>query len=397
MPTPPQDREFDVVVYGATGYTGRLVAQYLGGKASQQPGTVGAWVMAARSEEKLRAVREEIGVADDTPLMVADAEDPASLAEMASRTRVVLTTVGPYQRYGEPLVKACIEAGTDYVDLCGEPAWMAEMIERHGAAAKESGARIVFSCGFDSIPSDLGVFVLQEAARQRFGSPLDHVALRVRKMKGTFSGGTAASFQETMKAAMKDPAVIGRLKDPFALCEGWKGAEQPSMTKVRHDDEAGVWLAPFMMAPINTKIVHRSNHLQGHPYGEGFRYEEMVATTAGEAGKAIADAITGDDSLSPDKAPKPGEGPSPEERESGMFDLLLSGRTADGQALSAVVTGDKDPGYGSTSKMIAQAALCLASGETKAAGGFHTPASAMGTALAERLRRHAGLTFEVQG
>lgn len=397
MPTPRSDREFDVVVYGATGFTGRLVAQYLGGKASQEPGEVGAWAMAGRNEDKLRRVRDEVGVSGDVPLVVADAEDPASLKAMAERARVVLTTVGPYQLYGEPLLAACVEAGTDYVDLCGEPAWMAEMIERHEAAARASGARVVFSCGFDSIPSDLGVYVLQEAAKERFGAPLTEAHLRVAEMKGTFSGGTAASFQETMKAAMKDPSVIGRLKDPFALCPGWSGAEQPPGAKITYDEEAGTWLAPFVMAAINTKTVHRSNFLMGTPYGEGFRYDEMVMTGPKEVGQKIAEAIKSDDSMSPEKAPRPGEGPSEEEREAGMFDILINGRTEDGRTLSVRVTGDKDPGYGSTSKMIAQSALCLATDVPDLEGGFHTTASGMDGALVERLKAHAGLTFEVQG
>ena len=389
----PDTREFDVVVYGATGFTGRLVAQYLAGQASQQPGKVGAWAMAGRSEEKLAAVRDEIGAPADTPLVVADADDATSLAAMAERAEVVLTTVGPYQLYGEGLLRACIAAGTDYTDLCGEPAWMARMIEAHARDAARSGSRVVFSAGFDSIPSDLGVWFLQRASAERFGAPAVKASLRVVSMKGTFSGGTAASFQETMKAAMKDPSVVGLLKDPFALCPGFEGPKQPSMSKVRVDEEAGVWLAPFVMAAINTKTVHRSNMLQGHAYTEGFAYEEMVETTPGEAGRKIAEAIASDDSLTPGKAPKPGEGPSEEAREGGSYELVIRGTTAAGEVLSVRVTGDKDPGYGSTSKMIAQTALTLAADETLP-GGFHTTAM-LGEALMDRLTRHAGLTFEV--
>ena len=390
---PDTSREFDVVVYGATGFTGRLVAQYLAGRASQQPGPVGAWAMAGRSQEKLEAVRDEIGAPVDTPLIVADADDPASLKAMAERARVVLTTVGPYQLYGEGLLTACIEAGTDYTDLCGEPAWMAQMIEAHAGAASQSGSRVVFSAGFDSIPSDMGVWFLQRQMRERFGAPATEAALRVVSMQGTFSGGTAASFQETMKAAFKDPSVVGLLKDPFALCPGFEGPKQPSMSKPRVDEEAGVWLAPFVMAAINTKTVHRSNMLQGHAYTEGFTYEEMVETKPGEIGQKIAEAIASDDSLSPEKAPKPGEGPSEEERENGSYELVIKGRTAAGEVLSVRVTGDKDPGYGSTSKMIAQTALTLAA-DDQLPGGFHTTAM-LGEALMERLTAHAGLTFEV--
>ena len=385
------DREFDVVVYGASGFTGRLVAQYLAGRASGQPGPVGAWAVAGRNEAKLRGVMDELGV--DAPVIVADASDAASLRAMAERTRVVLTTVGPYQKYGEPLLAACIEAGTDYTDLCGEPAWMARMIEAHEAAAQASGARVVFSAGFDSIPSDLGVWFLQQTATERNGAPCTDVRLRVRAMKGTFSGGTAASFQETMKAAFADPSVIARLKDPFALTPGFEGPEQPSMSKPRQ--EGGTWLAPFVMATINTKTVHRSNMLLGHAYTEGFTYEEMVVAGEGERGEQTAQAIASDDSLSPEKAPKPGEGPSEEARETGFYDLMIEGETAAGERVAVSVRGDKDPGYGSTSKMIAQTALCLASDVEGLGGGFHTTAVLDGQLL-RRLRDHAGLTFTVQ-
>lgn len=386
-------REFDVVVYGATGFTGRLVAQYLAGNASQQPGPVGKWAMAGRSEKKLAAVRDEIGAPKDTPLIVADADDQGSLGAMAARTRVVLTTVGPYQLYGEGLLRACIAAGTDYTDLCGEPSWMAEMIEKHGASAAQSGSRVLFSSGFDSIPSDMGVLFLQREARARFGAPAVKASLRVMSMKGTFSGGTAASFHATMAAAAKDPSVIERLKDPFSMCPGFEGPAQPKANHVQHDDEAGVWLAPFIMASINTKTVHRSNMLSGHAYTEGFAYDEMVVTGPGEQGEAIAKKVANDDSMAPGKAPKPGEGPSEDERENGSYDLHIKGTTAAGETLTVRVTGDKDPGYGSTSKMIAQTALTLAA-DDDLGGGFHTTAM-LGDALMDRLTNHAGLTFDV--
>ena len=383
--------EFDVVVYGATGFTGRLVAQYLGGTASQQPGPVGAWAMAGRDADKAKAVCAEIGLPGDTPFIEADAGDLESLKAMAARAKVVLTTVGPYQLYGDDLLRACVESGTDYTDLCGEPAWMAEKIAEHGDAAKTSGARIVFSSGFDSIPSDMGVWFLQRLSQERHGEPCRRVRLRVRGMKGTFSGGTAASFQATMKAAFSDPDVVARLKDPFALCPGFTGPDQPKAGKPMEED--GVWLAPFVMAAINTKTVHRSNFLAGHPYGEDFLYDEMVMTGAGEQGQKIAEAVASDDSMSPEKAPKPGEGPSEEERETGMYDLLLIGETASGQEVRVAVKGDKDPGYGSTSKMIAQTALCLAGDVPKLSGGSHTTAM-LGEPLFERLKAHAGLSFE---
>jgi short subunit dehydrogenase-like uncharacterized protein len=346
------NREFDVVIYGATGFTGRLVAEYL----SNEYGKTVAWAMAGRSEDKLKAVRDEIGAPADTPLVVADASDPASLKAMAERTRAVITTVGPYQLYGEALVKACVEAGTDYVDLSGEPAWMHDIISAYGEKAKASGARIVHSCGFDSVPFDLGVYYLQEHAKAKTGKPLSRIKGRVRAMKGTFSGGTAASFAETMKRAAKEPQIIDWLKDPFSLCEGFEGPKQPHGAKVIFEEDLNAWSAPFVMATINTKNVHRSNALMGHAYGEDFVYDEMFMTGPGEKGEQFAHVIANDRSMQ-DNPPKPGEGPSKEERETGFYDVMFTGETADGQRFTASVKGDKDPGYGSTSKMITECAL----------------------------------------
>ena len=386
------EREFDVIVYGATGFTGRLVAEYLGGAYSDLH-----WAMAGRSAAKLAEVRDLIGAAADTPLVVADAGDPASLAAMAARTKVVLTTVGPYQAYGEPLVKACVEAGTDYVDLCGEPAWMRDIIDGYDGAAKQSGARIVLSCGFDSIPFDLGVFFLQQHAIAEKGAPLPRVKGRVRKMRGGFSGGTAASFALTMARAGKEPQIIDWLRDPFSLSGGFSGPRQPHGAKPLFEEDLGSWSAPFIMASINTKNIHRSNALLGHRYGEDFVYDEMMLTGPGEKGEQIAIAVAADKSMA-ENPPKPGEGPSKEERESGSFDVMFTGEAADGARITVGVTGDKDPGYGSTSKMISEAAICLARdvGRDQTPGGVYTPAPAMGEALVKRLKAKAGLTFEVE-
>ncbi len=387
-------KEFDIIVYGASGYTGRLVAEYL---SRQYAGDKDLkWAMAGRNEEKLAGVRDDIGASATTPLVVADASDPASLGEMAKRAKVILTTVGPYQLYGSGLVAACAKAGTDYVDLCGEPNWMRQMIDAHEAAAKASGARIVFSCGFDSIPFDLGVYFLQEEAKKKFGKPCVEVKGRVRNMKGTFSGGTAASLKATMAAAFKDPKLIELLKSPYALAPGFDGPKQPSGSKPVFDEEMGVWLAPFVMAPINTKNIHRSNFLMEHAYGDDFLYSEMLITGPGDKGEAAAKAVAGDQSLMGDDGPKPGEGPSKEERESGHYDVLFIGTTNSGEEIRVGVAGDMDPGYGSTSKMIAESAICLVRDSTDTQGGVWTPAPAMGSALIERLRKNAGLTFTVE-
>ncbi|MEL7466472.1 MAG: saccharopine dehydrogenase NADP-binding domain-containing protein [Pseudomonadota bacterium] len=384
--------DYDVVIYGASGFTGRLVAEYMNAVHADK-----RWAMAGRSLDKLAAVRDEMGLPADTALIEADAADPASIAAMVAQTRVVLTTVGPYLAYGEPLVAACAKAGTDYVDLCGEPPFMWRMIEKYQEEAKKTGARIVFSCGFDSVPSDMGVWMLQEEAKARFDAPLANVKGRVRGMSGTFSGGTAASLRLTMAEAKTDPTVIPRLMSGFALTEGWTGADQPTGHKPYHDDEFGMWVAPFVMATINTKNVHRSNFLMGRPYSDDFTYEEMIFTGPGENGEAIAAKMAADKSMAdPTKGPKPGEGPSKEERENGSYDMMFTGVSAGGERLTVGVKGDRDPGYGSTSKMIAECALCLTEAAAGRAGGVLTPASAFGGAIIDRLRARAGLTFEVE-
>ena len=388
----PHDREFDIVVFGASGFTGRLVAEYL---AERYPSGV-RWAMAGRRVEKLAAVRDEIKAPLATPLIAADSADAASLAALAKRTKVVLTTVGPYQLYGEALVAACAETGTDYVDLCGEPAWMRQMIDRYDGKAKASGARIVFSCGFDSIPFDLGVQFVQNAARAATGAPAARVKGRVRKMKGTFSGGTAASLQATMAAASKDLTILGLLKDHFALTPGFTGPKQPHGMKPEHDDTLGVWVAPFVMAAINTRNVHRTNALTGHAYGQDFVYDEMVVTGPGEPGKAIAEKIAGDRSMMKADGPKPGEGPSRAERDAGHFDLLFLAEMKDGRVFRAAVTGDKDPGYGCTSKMIAESALCLVRDVPTGGAGITTPGAVMGAPLLKRLAANAGMTFKME-
>ena len=386
------ERAFDIVVYGATGYTGRLVAEYL---AHHYQGTGPSWAMAGRSKAKLAEVRDLIGAPADTPLIEANSDDPASMAALANSARVILTTVGPYQLYGEPLVKACVEAGTDYADLCGEPGWMREMIDRYDAAAKASGARIAFSSGFDSIPFDLGVLMLQKEAVTRFGQPAPRVKGRVRGMKGTFSGGTAASLTETMKAVAKNPKLIPILQSPFGLTPGFEGPSQPMGLVPEYEESVGKWAAPFIMATINTKNVHRTNLLLGHPYGKDFKYDEMMLTSAGELGQKAAHAV-GAMLKNPfgAKPPKPGEGPSPEEREAGHYDVLFIGEYPDGKVLHYGVKGRYDPGYGSTSRMIAETGIALL--DCQADGGISTPGALLGEALVDRLVEHAEISFAVE-
>ena len=387
--------KFDIIVYGATGFTGQLVAEYLAahytGKGDPK------WALAGRSLDKLASVRDAIGAPADTPLIQADASDPVSLKAMVDQTKSVISTVGPYQLYGSDLVAACAATGTDYLDLCGEPLWMRQMIDAHEATAKSSGARIVFSCGYDSVPFELGVFAAQEEARKVFGAAATRVKGRVRAMTTTFSGGTAASVKATFAAAAKDLSLVALLKNPFVLTPGFEGPKQPPGNKPVFDQDLDAWTAPFAMSTINTRNVHRSNLLMGFPYGNDFVYDEMVLTGPGEQGEANAKRVLAANAEKGGPgAPKPGEGPSREQRESGLYDLLFVGLAPDGRQVRVSVRGDRDPGYGSTSKMIAECAICLLRDTPEVLGGIWTPGAAMGDKLVKRLVDHAGLTFEVE-
>ena len=387
--------KFDIVVYGATGFTGQLVAEYLA--ANYRGDRELKWAMAGRSLDKLASVRDAIGAPADTPLIVADAGDPASLRAMVDQTRSVLSTVGPYQLYGSELVAACAASGTDYLDLCGEPVWMRQMIDAHEAAAKASGARIVFSCGFDSVPFELGAFFVQEEAKRVFGAPAARVKGRVRDMRGTLSGGTAASAKATFDAVAKDLSLIAILNDPFALTPGFTGPKQPRGNKPLYEEDLQSWAAPFMMALINTRNVHRSNMLMGFPYGREFIYDEMALTGPGEKGEANARKVMAANSeKTGPNARKPGEGPSKEEQENGLYDLLYVAIGPDDKRVRASVKGDRDPGYGSTSKMISECAICLLRDTPDVPAGFWTPGAAMQHKLIKRLVDHAGLTFVIE-
>jgi len=316
---------------------------------------------------------------------------------MVEQARLVLTTVGPYQLYGSALVAACAATGTDYVDLCGEPVWMRQMIDAHEATAQESGARILFSCGYDSIPFELGVYTCQDTARQVLGAAVNRVKCRVRAMKGSFSGGTAASAKATFAAAAKDLSLVTLLKNPFALTPGFEGPKQPPGNKPLYDEDLQSWTAPFVMATINTRNVHRSNLLMGFPYGRDFVYDEMVLTGDGEQGEANAKRVVAANNTEKTGAgaPKPGEGPSKAEREAGLYDLLFVGFAPDGRQVRVAVRGDRDPGYGSTSKMVAECAIALREAPD-VAGGIWTPGAALGSRLLTRLVDHAGLSFEIE-
>ena len=386
------DREFDVIVFGASGYTGKLVAEYMGKEYGNDESI--SWAIAGRNKDKLSSVKKDLNLNERVSIIEVDSTNKDSLDSMTSSAKCILTTVGPYQLYGSSLVQSCSENGTDYVDLTGEPGWMYEMINAHQDTAKKSGARIVFSCGFDSIPFDLGVYFVQQAAQEKYGKPAKHVRGRVKAMNGEFSGGTIASLGATMATLKEKPELIQVLSNPFSLTEGFEGPAQLDDSKVLLDEKLNMWVAPFVMAPINTKNIHRSNALLGHAYGEDFCYDEMMIAGEGEEGKQIADAMNSSNPMGGDNLPQPGEGPSKESREQGNYDVLFFADFDEG-SIEARVTGDMDPGYGSTSKMIAESALCLIQDCEDLSGGMYTPAPAMGEKLIKRLTKNAGLTFDI--
>ena len=385
-------REFDVIVFGASGYTGKLVAEYMGKEYGNDESI--SWAIAGRNKDKLSSVKKDLNLNERVSIIEVDSTNKDSLDSMTSSAKCILTTVGPYQLYGSSLVQSCSENGTDYVDLTGEPGWMYEMINAHQDTAKKSGARIVFSCGFDSIPFDLGVYFVQQAAQEKYGKPAKHVRGRVKAMNGEFSGGTIASLGATMATLKEKPELIQVLSNPFSLTEGFEGPAQLDDSKVLLDEKLNMWVAPFVMAPINTKNIHRSNALLGHAYGEDFCYDEMMIAGEGEEGKQIADAMNSSNPMGGDNLPQPGEGPSKESREQGNYDVLFFADFDEG-SIEARVTGDMDPGYGSTSKMIAESALCLVQDCEDLSGGMYTPAPAMGEKLIKRLTKNAGLTFDI--
>jgi short subunit dehydrogenase-like uncharacterized protein len=402
------DQTFDIIVYGATSFVGQIMTRYMHEQFSD--GSV-SWAIAGRSESKLKKLSEDTGLSD-IEIILADANDEAALQAMCARGKVVISTVGPYALYGDGLVKACAESGTHYCDLSGEPQWIRKMQERYEKAAQKSGALIVHCCGFDSIPSDLGVHFLQQHALKQYGQACNRINMRVAKLKGGASGGTIASIINMVKEAAGDAELRRQLKDPYSLCPSDHdfSARQHDV-KMAYDDEYQSWIAPFIMAAINTRVVHRSNALSGNSYGTDFMYEEAMVTGKGGRGKRMARATTWGMGgfmvglavppvrwmLENHILPKPGEGPSEKQQLKGEYDLVFLGTTPAGEKVKCRVTGDRDPGYGSTAKMLAQSAACLAQDiPKKTPGGFWTPATVMGDKLIKRLRAHAGLTFEIE-
>ena len=404
-------RSYDLVVWGATGFTGRLVAEYLLSRYGADGDL--SWAIGGRSEDRLSQLRQELGVAEALPMVIGDSKDPASLAAIVEQTRVVCSTVGPFARYGSELVAACAAAGTDYCDITGEVQWMRRMIDAHEETARASGARIVHACGFDSIPSDLGALFIQRRMQARHRTHCREVKLRVRKLKGAFSGGTVASLLNALEEARRDPAARRALGHPYALNPAGEqtGPDGSDQRGPVYDADFTSWTAPFVMAAVNTRVVRRSNAIADYPYGRDFSYSEAVTTGPGPMGwtraasmTAALGAFVAAASIGPARQlmnrlflPQPGEGPDEAEREGGSFDLRLFGRAADGHTIRGRVTGDRDPGYGATCRMLGESAACLAldADQLPTAGGFWTPASCFGEALIARLESNAGMAFEL--
>ena len=408
------NRPYAVVLYGATSFVGQITAKYLSQFLADSNDV--EWAIAGRDEEKLKKLQSEIsdsGSAKKVDIIIANSNDEASLDEMTKQAKVVISTVGPYLKYGEPLIKSCANNGTDYVDLTGEAIFIKDMMDKYQDTASQSGARIVNSCGFDSIPSDLGVYFTQQQAEKQFDEVCEKIHMRVKAAKGGLSGGTVASMATIFEEVGKDKSRRKQVANPYLLNDDADvpNVRQKNVSKPEYDSEHGRWLAPFVMASINTRIVHRTNQLTDYEYGREFKYDEAMWMKDGVKGQLTSYALSAGlfgfattmmfkpsrELLSKHVLPKSGSGPSKSEQENGYFDIRFFGYTASNDSISTKVTGDRDPGYGSTSRMLAQSALCLAQdiSHKDVKGGFWTPASAMGDKLIARLEEHSGLSFEV--
>ncbi|RPE31358.1 short subunit dehydrogenase-like uncharacterized protein [Acinetobacter sp. BIGb0102] len=407
---------YDLVVFGATSFVGQILTRYLAEYFSTQQEQL-SWAIAGRSQQKLQDLKSSLGtLGESLPILIADASKQAELNALCAQTRVVVSTVGPYALYGEPLIQACVTNGTDYCDLTGETQWIKKMIEKYESQAQQSGARIVHCCGFDSVPSDMGVYYLQQQAQKQFNAPATQVSMRVKTLKGGASGGTVASLINVIQEAAADPALRKDLVNPYVLCPPDHGNSQRQIyiKTAKFDSDFNAWIAPFVMAAVNERVVHRSNALSGNAYGSNFSYNEAILTGEGLKGRFKALGVVSglgvfmlaavskpvSQLMERYMLPKPGEGPTPEQQRTGRFDLRFVGKTEAGQTLKIKVTGDRDPGYGSTGKMLGQAVLSLAidhvkeTKKTGRAGGFWTPASMFDDRFIQRLTKHAGLAFQ---
>lgn len=410
-------RQYDLVVWGATGVAGSLVAEYL---TTQYPPEELALALGGRNRDRLETLEAELTEQTDgreeIPIVIADATEPETLRAMAEQTRVVCTTVGPYTRYGTPLVDACVTAGTDYCDLTGEVNWVREIIDRYHDEAVESDTRIIHSCGFDSVPADIGTLLVQSFAEEEFGAACETVRIYPEQSSGGVSGGTLASFGELFAAVADDPLARQTLQNPYSLAPPGErsGVDPGTHPWPRNDRLRSSWTSPSPMAPVNERIVRRSNAVLGYPWGREFRCTERIPTGAGLGGAARATLVAGGlglftvamsvgpvrDGIQRYLFPDPGEGPSDEQMENGHFTVRLLGRgTATGGpfTVEAEFGADRDPGYGATARMIGEAAVCLVRDDVDSPldGGVLTPASGIGLPLADRLRE-VGFTATVE-
>lgn len=412
----PQDRPYDVVLWGATGFTGQFVADYL----ARTYGTNDLdWAIAGRSRDRLASLRDSLAEAapacEELDILTGDAFDRESLDAITGQTRVVCATVGPYAEFGSGMVAACVDQGTDYCDLSGEVHWIREMIDAHHEAAAEAGVRIVHGCGFDSIPSDLGTLLVQQAAGDRYGTPCARVDAYVRASSFSLSGGTYASMLGMYEAMAANPSIRSVVRSPYSLAPvGHRdGPDDGPQFRPAHDDVIDQWTGPFVMAIVNEKVVRRSNAILGYPWGPDFRYREVTPTGTGISGAARATLLSATSGLfdgamrvGPIRSlvanyvlPDAGTGPDDAEIVRASFEVRLVGRgdTPDGPfTVEGRVAADSHPGYGATPVMLGESAVCLASGETDSPldGGVLTPASGIGSPLIDRLRE-AGMTFTV--
>lgn len=407
MSTTPKGRKYDVIILGASGFTGRLVAEYylkkygLGGELS--------WAIAGRNQEKLASICKELGN-EEIPILIANSLDKDAMDALVKKTRVLCTTVGPYAKFGDLAVAACIENKTHYCDLTGEVQWIRKMIDMHHEAAQKQKVKITHCCGFDSVPSDMGVFFLQQKAKEKKGEYCQEVKLGLRAIKGGMSGGTYASLSHVMKEAKENPAIGKTLVNPYGLNPqgALQGPDKRDLAAVKYDRDFDSWKSPFIMAAINTKVVRRSHALNGFPYGKDFRYDEFALNGDGFSGRmkgigatiplavmSLAKPGSFLKKMLDKKLPKPGEGPNKEQRENGFFSFKILGKWADGERIVGKIKGDRDPGYGSTSKMLGEAAVCLAKDNLPDTFGVITPSVSMGNAFLQRLEQHAGLSFEL--
>tara|TARA_B100001063_G_scaffold74719_1_gene68998 strand:- start:2364 stop:3572 length:1209 start_codon:yes stop_codon:yes gene_type:complete len=395
-------RDFDLIIWGATGFTGNLVCDYISKNYNERELR---WAIAGRNEKKILKLQQKLKI-DDSRTIIADSSDKDSLVKMVKKSKVVCTTVGPYAKYGTNLVEACIEGETNYCDITGETQWIRRIIDRFHTKAKEKNIKIINSCGFDSIPSDMGVFYSQKIMLEKTGKYASTINMRVAGAKGGISGGTYNSLSNVLEEALIDKEVRKTLTNPYGLnpIDKQFGPDKSDLREVIFDTVSNSWIAPFVMAGINTKIVRRSHALMDFMYGKNFAYDEATLT-----GKGIAGQIRGYMSLIPiflatrKKGsiikkivdfilPKSGEGPSKKTRINGYYNLRFY-LTLDKMTYVSKVLGDMDPGYGSTSKMLAESAICLALDEIPETYGILTPSVALGDSLLKRLEENAGLTF----